>query len=361
MSLWSKNKWGLEVIIFLLVISFCGGACSAVVINEIELNPEGADSGNEWVELYSEEEINLTNWRLSNNDGGNITLDFIFYGHHIIELNTQWLDNSEEKIVLFNGSKIIHETPLFNDPYNDDKTWQFCGSNWSMEVNTKGGENICFIEEPLEKNSSEENETEQNEPIAELEKIIELEFEEVIDADEKIKIGVNIFNFDEVDYDVKLMIYDGDKSLSEIYDENEEKWKSSNYYVDEIIRGKNSSKEFELRIKEEYYDYDEKVDLIVKIRESGKSDYEEYKERIRIRKVEFEEEIDKRDSKEETISGEGVEEEESGIIYLNSKTQEEKKEITKETGERLKEFSIYGFFIFCLIVLLTVVLKKDKL
>jgi len=40
---------------------------SAIVINEVEQNPAGEDRNNEWVELYSAEEINLDGYFLANN------------------------------------------------------------------------------------------------------------------------------------------------------------------------------------------------------------------------------------------------------------------------------------------------------
>ena len=55
------------MIIFLFAINIC----SAIKISEIELNPAGTDKGNEWIELFSDEKINLGEYKLVNNDGSN--------------------------------------------------------------------------------------------------------------------------------------------------------------------------------------------------------------------------------------------------------------------------------------------------
>jgi hypothetical protein len=69
----SKIVTILFVIVALLLTT--KAAFGAVYINEIVANPQGADSGEEWVELYSDtnEAINLSNWYFSDsNDKGNL-------------------------------------------------------------------------------------------------------------------------------------------------------------------------------------------------------------------------------------------------------------------------------------------------
>lgn len=71
-------KWGLAIALsFLFVPMF---ASAQVVINEVMYNPQGSDTGREWVELYNEGQSDVTmtggsgkgSWRLS--DGSNHTL-----------------------------------------------------------------------------------------------------------------------------------------------------------------------------------------------------------------------------------------------------------------------------------------------
>ena len=55
------KKLILMLSILLMVLLILPMVSSYILINEVEANPEGTDSGNEWVELYSENEIILMN------------------------------------------------------------------------------------------------------------------------------------------------------------------------------------------------------------------------------------------------------------------------------------------------------------
>jgi hypothetical protein len=84
--------------------SFFINLVSGVRINEVEPNPSGADSDNEWIELYSDTEINLTNWTLRDLDDNIIELNQTFSGYLIINLEGTWLRNTNESVFLYNGS-----------------------------------------------------------------------------------------------------------------------------------------------------------------------------------------------------------------------------------------------------------------
>jgi len=45
----------------------------SVRINEVELNPAGTDSGNEWIELYSPVTVDLTGYLIHSSNGRNST------------------------------------------------------------------------------------------------------------------------------------------------------------------------------------------------------------------------------------------------------------------------------------------------
>ena len=144
---------------------------NALIISEVESDPQGTDSKNEWVELYSQEEIN-GEYILVNNDAGGvydnedsnqIKVHFNFQGYYVYIFGTQWLDNSDEKVYLYDSTgNLIDSTNLFDDGGNNNYTWQKCEDTWIFEEETRGFEN-CIIEEPEtpEENStgSEENKT----------------------------------------------------------------------------------------------------------------------------------------------------------------------------------------------------------
>ncbi|MCK5624720.1 hypothetical protein KAI04_02670 [Candidatus Pacearchaeota archaeon] len=128
---------------------------SGIKINEIEMNPSGTDAGNEWIELYGGEEINLEGYKLINNDGDEIILNGIFSGYYVYVLDKQWLDNLDEKVFLYKNENLIDESGIFDDSYNNDKTWQLCNS-WKFLEATKGEKNRCETEESEEKITDEQ-------------------------------------------------------------------------------------------------------------------------------------------------------------------------------------------------------------
>ncbi len=150
----------MKKILFLLILIFLFPIISAIRINEVESNPEGTDSRNEWIELYSEIEINISDYKLINNDGDEILLNGSFSGYFVYVFNKQWLDNSDEKVFLYKDNESIDETYLFADNKNDDLTWQLC-EIWEFIGSTKGEENGCIIED----GEQEENDTQETLPI----------------------------------------------------------------------------------------------------------------------------------------------------------------------------------------------------
>lgn len=167
-----------NLVIILVFISLLSSV-SGVRINEIESNPAGTDAGAEWVELFSEQEVDLDKWKLVNNDGDEFELDRTFSGYFVVEFSEQWLDNKDEKVFLYDRNNLIDESELFFDSANNDKTHQFCDS-WVFNSGTKGKENDCAGEEKEE----EDNEDEKSGEIV-LEKV-----GRVAEADEKETIDL---------------------------------------------------------------------------------------------------------------------------------------------------------------------------
>ena len=132
------------LILFILLLPFS----LALQIPEVEMNPLGSDSGQEWVEFYSEIEVNLSNYKIINNDQQELSLSGNNSGYFILTLDSQWLDNEDERIYLYEGNKLIQETQLFKDSKNNDLTFQLCGNEWIFKENTPKKENSCPESEP---------------------------------------------------------------------------------------------------------------------------------------------------------------------------------------------------------------------
>jgi len=145
------------IILFILFVPII----SALQITEVELNPLGTDTGQEWFEIYSNEEINLSDYTFVNNDLDEIKIDEKIKGYFVYVLEKQWLDNSDEKISIYLGSELIFETPLFEDSRNDENTFSLCDSKWVFQKETKGEENCNVKEESDEKLNEEISEKEE--------------------------------------------------------------------------------------------------------------------------------------------------------------------------------------------------------
>ncbi|MBU3913539.1 MAG: lamin tail domain-containing protein [Nanoarchaeota archaeon] len=165
------------VLLMFFVIVISSTFVSAVRISEVELNPAGTDSGNEWVELYSSSEIDVSGWTLVNSKGKIFELNGSFEGYKVVATPYNFLTNDKQKLVLYDDSeKIVDETEVMSDSANDERSWQFCDS-WEFLDSTREEKNNC-VEVQEEPETIEE---EQEEKIQEEEKVIENEQKEIIE------------------------------------------------------------------------------------------------------------------------------------------------------------------------------------
>jgi len=126
-----------------------------IIINEIEQNPTGTDSGNEWVELYNPtgSAVDLSGWELWTTHG--IVETYVFPsgtlidpgGYLVITFSSQFLDNEDESVILLDASDVeVDRTPVRIDTYNDSRTWQRfpngtdteSTSDWQFREGTQG-------------------------------------------------------------------------------------------------------------------------------------------------------------------------------------------------------------------------------
>ena len=145
----------LTIILFFIILVVPN--ISAIEFSEIESNPPGSDSGNEWIEFFSDEEVNLEGYNIRNADGDKINLSGNFMGFFVYTFEKQWLDNTNEKIYLYKDGELIDETHLFKDTANDDRSWQYC-NKWEFKDSTKGEDDGCkgsIEEEPVEDSQEE--------------------------------------------------------------------------------------------------------------------------------------------------------------------------------------------------------------
>jgi Lamin Tail Domain/Metallo-beta-lactamase superfamily len=153
--------------------SSSAAANNEILINEVELNPAGTDSGAEKVELYnpSNRAVDLNGWTISSTAGrssativigkGTTTTTTIPPDGYLIVSDgdsQQWLDNTGGEVIeLRNDSGIlIDNVGPFSDIANDDATWQRSPDggeeeerNWVFSSGTLGGANFgTFVSDP---------------------------------------------------------------------------------------------------------------------------------------------------------------------------------------------------------------------
>jgi beta-lactamase superfamily II metal-dependent hydrolase len=106
----------------------------AVCINEIEQNPLGSDTGNEWVELYNPTDsvVDLSSWEIRATHGASASVRIapgtLISGHGfcVVGNAVQWLDNASEVVELRDASgRLVDVTPLggVSDSANDARAW----------------------------------------------------------------------------------------------------------------------------------------------------------------------------------------------------------------------------------------------
>ncbi|HXV46555.1 MAG TPA: lamin tail domain-containing protein [Nitrososphaera sp.] len=119
-----------------------------IVINEVELNPQGSDIGRQWIELYNPAgvEVNISDFEIRTSfKSATIRLPpdaaIDANGTYIVELDGKMLSNTAESLVLVNASgEIIDRTPSLVDRSDDGRTWQRIpdgNSEWQFAEGTR--------------------------------------------------------------------------------------------------------------------------------------------------------------------------------------------------------------------------------
>ena len=127
-----------------------------LLINEVELNPEGNDAGREWVEIYNntDTDVNLLGYTLAQtgSDKKAVSLDRIILTPHqraVVYFDGQSLKNGDsghgERILLYDSyGNVVDRTPALRDRENDGRTWQRTSDasvNWSFMPGTEDSKN----------------------------------------------------------------------------------------------------------------------------------------------------------------------------------------------------------------------------
>ncbi len=287
----------LYLVVFISIIGYMGFVSAEVRINEVELNIYGSDSGNEWIELYSDSEINMTDWSIINVDGDSMLFNITFLGYYAFNVtHTVMTDTSNNLSLKNNSGGLIFSTGTITDS-NDDRTWQYCNGNWTFRNSTRGTENNCTTPTPTctqnwscstfgtcsnslqTRTCTDTNNcgnttgkpTESQTCTVSTSEYVELNWTDEIFNKDEFEIEADMFNLLAQTYDIKVWItFSGnDTTISEIYDSNDD-WKSGTYYLTSFISGAgNKTKDVKLRLKESYNDFTGNAKIYARLRYNG--------------------------------------------------------------------------------------------
>jgi len=131
-----RQRW--IVLLAAAGVVFAAGALAAqetLILNEVELNPEGLDSGNEWIEILnlSDEVVDLAGWSVSYTYRGPGTLPItdgsrlLAPGERIIYVYPGLaLRNADATVIrlIDPAGLVVDETSPLEDTADDETTWQ---------------------------------------------------------------------------------------------------------------------------------------------------------------------------------------------------------------------------------------------
>jgi parallel beta-helix repeat protein len=266
-------------------------ARNRVILNEIAWMGTSNSADDEWIELknISGTEINLAGWQLLDKDN-QIKISFnnqprvLINGFFLLErtndetvpqisadlIYTGNLSNTNEALYLFDENCQLQDMVEANLDWpagnNTSKRTMERKSDltWQTSLNPGGT--------PKRENSSGYTEmptytggTSASEPK------LTLSYLPSIRADEMIEVTLSGSNLDNATYDVKISIQSDTTTISEIYNEKLEDWQSSQNYVTSTVSGTSFSKNFKLKIKDKYKNFEGEADIFAKIRKTGKT------------------------------------------------------------------------------------------
>ena len=119
---------------------------------------------------------------------------------------------------------------------------------------------------------------------------ISLSFPESFRANEEIEILISISNLKNAPYDLKISIENDKKVLSETYDERNQKWQDSFYYLKNLFSGSSFQGKIKLRMKKEFLFFEGEAEVVAKVREQGKGASLKSRKKIKILKPEIKKE-----------------------------------------------------------------------
>lgn len=128
-----------------------GGSGTGILINEVEMNPRGRDSGREWVELYNptQSDVNIGNFAIKTQiqqfmitiPAGTVIGAGQFY---VLKVQGERFSSVEALTLVDTSGRTVDSTPSLLDRRDDARSWQRIpdgSSTWRFTTATQGEPN----------------------------------------------------------------------------------------------------------------------------------------------------------------------------------------------------------------------------
>jgi len=334
------------ILVLFIILSMAG----LVVSQEIELDfPESVNS---WEEF--EVDLNLINFSADIYD---IKIDIFGEGTRLSKI---WEGDSWQ-------STYNYVDDIIDFPNEEGKTFRLnITENFEgvadIEVKTRNSAGSIKVFEGYQININSADVDENVETYFEL----DWDEDDVVNG-ETFKIEINAFNLEDDAYDLRLWIEEGGDIISDRYDEDTEEWKSGSYYLDEFFKDDsgNESKKVKLRIKEQHDNFDGIANLILKIRggNTTQTDIEILEPEENNPSVIASTQKASSESKDKTDEIKEDSSPENEIIRLGKIDKqtdeiEENKIVYESKNEIIKKYSILGFAVLCVALVVLFAWRK---
>lgn len=213
-------------------------------------------------------------------------------------------------------------------------------------------------------------------------KNITLEYPNKVNFNEEFSVSLNLENFSSDNYDIKLDIVSNGERIAQIYDYSLDKYKSTYYFINDAIKTNEKKVDLKLKIIKEFSG---NAGISVKVRDSKgttdsfsgyeiklNSENQIVKEKKQV--IEPNQEI-KKEIKPINNSNQNLNEinlnndnndmikNQEKVIYLtpqNIKNLSGNEILFESRNEKIKKYAIYGFAIFCILLIVLLILDKKK-
>ncbi len=262
----------MKIFFTVLILILLLPSVSAIVINEILPDPESDWNGNgqnetyadEWIELFNTGQTkNLTGWKIGDKVE-NYTLNHIICSGCFLVLfgseTSLQLNNNDETVYFYDNNSILIDSYSYSSS-SDDLSFGRCpdgNASWQSNLNpTPGQANNCSQQQQEEKE-------------------LNLDYPGQVECEEEFYIEIEASGFEDGDYDVKIDILseNDEERIGKVWNEEDEKWQSTNNYIIEILEIENDEGDVKLKYKIE--DFEGDAILRPRIRKTGSSSYEQF-------------------------------------------------------------------------------------